>query len=346
MAQMHAAFQEDALFQLAAVKSRRVQALCQRFQSVRPRKLWLGAHLKNIGFAPDGLATEHLPSDFFRAEDATTRQQKVDSLEDCIVLLNNNDIGKGEGVAQFPDFVERCPHTVFLIWDLDNHHWLQLSPMLAAFADLYIPTHSENLYFLSRYNWNIAGPVACGTIQWTREFLTHSLPQMLQAERSDQPLGMHFYYPQFPFRNRSVVTLRQHFARVDFSSAEFHQRSEAERFAEWCAHQSHWVIPVLNDVPIRIFDALSTGGIPIVPASLRYLFSVGQIPRDWIVFYDPEELLRPESVARRASAAFMEGGAQGIVARHRYALENHHGENSLARILAFAVDRFGLRLGA
>jgi hypothetical protein len=345
LSQMHGGFQEDSLFQLAAVKGRRTESLLARFGGTTGCRLVLGARLASIGFSLPGARVDSLPAHFFQSDSAALRAEASPALEGSVVVVNNNDVGDGEGLSMFGEWVERCPHTLFLVWDWDNHHWLGLSQALAAHADMYFPTHNENMYFLSRLNWNIAGPVPCGTIQWTRDYLTRGLPYMLQAQRSAEPLGMHFHYAQFPFRNQSVVTLRQHFSGVGFSNPEFHRRTEEERFQEWCDHKSHWIIPVLNDVPIRIFDALSTGGIPIVPASLRYLWPVSCIPQEWIVFYEPQELLNPARVAERANVAFDRGGPQGIVARHRFALENHHGENSLGNLLAMAANRFGFQFG-
>lgn len=78
--------------------------------------------------------------------------------------------------------------------------------------------------------------------------------------------------------NRVISTLSRAFSSIGFSIESFHGRSKEDRLQEWCSHKRHWIMPVLNDVPIRIFDALLTGGSPTVPESMRSLPSVNKIP--------------------------------------------------------------------
>ena len=110
---------------------------------------------------------------------------------------------------------------------------------------------------------------------------------------------------------------------------------------DWTAHKSHWINPVLNNVPIRLFDALVTGGIPIVPYSLRSLPPVSKIPRDQIVFYGPEDIISPDSVAREAVELFDQQGKKGVATRHLYALNEHHAAVRLAEVLRHAGECIG-----
>jgi hypothetical protein len=333
--------QADALFRLAASKSQRLEALKAQFRGRRVERLFLGARLQSMGFRWPGVEVSHLPRDFFRAETASERQRKQAMFDGAIVLLNNNDLAIGEAATHFADYFEKCANTVFLAWDWDNHHWMSSSLFLAVHSDLYFPAHNENMYLLSRLNWLLCGPVPCGTIQWSQDFLARHLPLMLQSERRDQPLGMHVFYPKFAFRNQVVVTLRQHYDTIGFSSAAFHNRSDDDRLREWCSHKAHWIIPVLNDVPIRIFDALVTGGIPIVPESLRFLAPVNAVARDHIVFYGPGDVLDPRPLVARANALFDAGGANGVADRHRLALTLHHGSSRMANMLRCAEESLG-----
>jgi hypothetical protein len=333
--------QIESFFRLARLKSQRIQALLTKFTKREISKLYIGGRLASMDFKLPGVEVSYLPGNFFLTEGGLERQQKQALLDGSVVLLNNNDVAFGNGALHYADFYNNCQNTIFLIWDWDNHHWMDSSLFLAVHSDLYFPAHNENMYLLSRLNWLIAGPVPCGTIQWSRPYLAQSLALILQIVRKDEPLGMHVFYPQFNFRNQTVVTLKQYYETIGFSNAAFHNRSAEDRLNEWCAHKSHWIIPVLNDVPLRIFDALVTGGIPIVPESLRFLTPVCSIPRNHIVFYGPDDILEPRVVVARANALFDTGGAEGLAARHRLGLERHHGDARIETILRMAKEKLG-----
>lgn len=257
--------------------------------------------------------------------------------------MNNNDVAQS-GMQHYAEVYSTCNKTIFVAWDFDNHHWLELSTFLAAHSDLYLPAHHENLYLLSRYNWLTAGPVYASTIQWSRKFLTDHLAEMLTAERSDAPLGKHIHYPAFRFRAQVISTLNQYYPSIGFSDSTFHDRTTEDRLNEWYSHKSHWIVPVLNDVPIRIFDALVTGGIPIVPESLCFLPPVNEISRDHILFYGPQDIIDPRKIVAKATKLFDAGGVDKMVERHVYALNHHHSSTKILQILKYVNEAFALDL--
>jgi hypothetical protein len=237
----------------------------------------------------------------------------------------------------------RCEKTLFVAWDWDNHHWLENSAFVAAHSDMYCPAHHENLYLLSRYNWLISGPVYCASIQWARSFLCERLPEMIAVVRSNDPLGKHVPYGMFSFRNLVLSTLNGHYPSIGFSDQSFHGRGPVDRLQEWCRHKLHWIAPVLNDVAIRIFDALITGGIPIVPASMKMLPLIREIPEEHILFFEPTDIVSPKALVERGLARFDAGGADKLVERHRYALDHHHGDTRMATMFGFLAREFTLR---
>jgi len=330
--------QKDSFFQLALLKNLRLEALKKQFKISRPTNLWLGPRLSVFKFKAPDLSTSVLSSDFFHLTGSTSLVSKIQQLENSIVIVSNNDIASQESRNIYSELVSNCSSTLFIAWDWDNHHWLDLSTFLAAHSDIYAPSHHENLYLLSRYNWHTIGPIYCTTEQWSREFLTNQLEQFLSVERSDAPLGMHIPHPTFSFRMQIIKTLNSFYPSVGFSTAAFHNRSPEDRLKEWCSHKSHWIAPVLNDVPIRLFDALMTGGIPIVPISMQFLPPVNKIPREHIVFYSANDIVNPTDVVNRAIKLFDSFGKDGIATRHRFALEHHHGDVSIQSILAFANE--------
>jgi hypothetical protein len=330
--------QQDSLFQLALLKNIRLETLKKNFKKCSPTNLWLGPRLSVFEFNSPDLISNVLSSDFFLLSNSTPLELKINQLENSIVIISNNDIATQESREIYSDLITHCDTTCFVTWDWDNHHWLDLSIFLAAHSDIYAPSHHENLYLLSRYNWHTIGPIYCGTEQWSREFLTNQLEQLLSTNRSDAPLGMHIPHPTFSFRMQIVKTLNAFYPSIGFSAASFHNRSPEDRLKEWFSHKSHWIAPVLNDVPIRLFDALITGGIPIVPISMQFMPPVYKIPREYIVFYSVNDIVNPHNVVQRAKDLFDHCSKDGIVARHRYALDNHHGDTAIRSILTMTNE--------
>ncbi|MCX7178627.1 MAG: hypothetical protein NTX56_07600 [Proteobacteria bacterium] len=141
-----------------------------------------------------------------------------------------------------------------------------------------------------------------------------------------------------------ISTLSQHYPSIGFSSHAFHVRTAEDRLKEWCSHKTHWIAPVLNDVPIRIFDALATGGIPIVPESLRFLSPVNAILRDSVAFYSATDIVQPQACVERANKLFDDGGRDGIMARHKLALQKYHGDTSVRQMLNYAAEVLGIQV--
>ena len=336
--------QDEFYFQLALHKKNRIDLLREHFSHTKVRKIIISGNLRSIGFKLEGYDIVYLEHFFFSTSDGQTLDQKIALLEDSIVLVNNNDIAREGGMSTYAEIYSRCNTTIFAGWDWDNHHWMELSTFLAAHSDMYIPAHNENLYLLTRFNWLTAGPVHIGTVQWSKKYLSDHLPDMLSIERSDSPLGKHNPYDAFRFRMQAIITLNQHYQTIGFNDGSFHSRTDNERLREWASHKSHWVVPVLNDVPIRIFDALITGGIPIVPESLRYLPPVCNIKREYILFYSALDILMPEKIVAAANELFDNGGLEKMVERHVYALKRHHGTHAIRTIFDYIYEHFSIKL--
>ena len=327
--------QDESFFHLAVAKDARIATLKEYFSRNGLRKVYLCAHLSGYKYELDGIEVEILEENFFQESDPVRCKAKKTLLDGCVVIINSSVMLPAEVAVAYVQLFEYCTATCFIAWDHDNHHLLSRAVMQAAYSDIYVPAHHENLYLLSRYNWLITAPVYAASFQWPRKFLTEHLPEMLMAERSDAPLGMHFYYPPFTFRNQVIISLNQHYSSIGFLNNPYHSRRLEDRLKEWCSHKSHWITPVLSDVPTRLFDALSTGGVPIVPSSHRFLPPLHSIPCGHVVFYSPADILNPKPVVERANKLFDEGGRDGIATRHRLALQ--YGD-AVRQMLSFAAE--------
>jgi hypothetical protein len=330
--------QSDAFFHLNVLKRSRISSVSAALRHGARRKLFLANHLSGFDFRSSELEVDYLEADFFSPLDESAFKARIERIKGGFVILNNNDINSYEKRAGYSRLYEACIDTLFVVWDWDNHHWLEQSTFLATYSDLYVPAHDENLYLLTRFNWITSGPVYCASLQWSKNFLSSRLDQMLKVGRSNSPLGMHVKYEKFAFRNQVVATVRENYPSVGFSDTSYHSVTPESRLVEWCSHKLHWIAPVLNDVPIRIFDSLITGGIPIVPESLRFRFPLRELPLAYVGFYSPIDIVEPGGLVADLVRKFDEQGEAGIIGRHQYAMSHHHAAGAIEKILDYILN--------
>jgi len=246
-----------------------------------------------------------------------------------VLLLTNNDIGSG--LPAYIDLYNKSPDSLFIIWDWDSQHWTYMSSMLGLHSDFYISGGSENTFFLSHFNPNVLGPVFGGAYQWSREFIVQHMDVVL-APRSDEPLGVHYLYEKYPRRNRAIATVMQTFPSVRFGNNDYKSRTDLENFTEWCSHKTHWVMPVLGGLPLRAYNALVTGGVPVLPAYLKNFPEVsilGDIP----LYYEVADLIDPQAIQQAALDKFNAYGRDGLLQRVLDGLNHYHIDSRLEHIL-------------
>lgn len=336
-----AAVQHAGFFTLALEKERRRKRLQARFGGQPMQRVLMSYGLRHLLAHTPGLSVEALPADYFSVEDDEALAHKAAHLAGAVVISENNDAGFH--AAGFARLTERCGETIFAVWDQDNHHWLQNSANLAAHCDVYVPAHADNLYPLSRFNSAAGSPVPCAVIQWPRRFIEDNVGLLLSQPRSDEPLGRHAMYGPFTYRNQVIATLTKAIPSVCFvDGRQFRGRTPEDRLIEWASHKAHWIVPTLNDIPQRLFDALATGGIPVVPESLRNAAPISALDPEHIVFYGPGDIVDPTRVVAEALGKFDRHGAGGVVARHRCGVEQHHGDQRAAQILQRVAHEYGM----
>jgi hypothetical protein len=330
-------FQHEGFFHLAIAQERRRQVLRARLSTEFSGRVFMTR--KTLG-----RAEVVLPGiDVRYVEDGALGELQADgAFEDSILIANNNDVVQNGALDTYLNLFQNSPHTIFVAWDFDNHHWYPMSTFLAAHSDMYFPAHPDYFSLLSRYNRCIAGPVSCGVIQWSRSYLAENFDKIIFASRSDKPLGAHILYEKFRFRSQTISTLGGHFpTTVGFRTAAFHQTSAADRLKEWCGHKAHWTIPVLNDISMRLFDALTTGGVPIVPDTQKYHPTVAALA-EHIVFFRATDLVSPQSVVDAANQKFDAGGVGKIIERNRLGQTQHHVSSRIETILKNVFDEFSI----
>ena len=249
-----------------------------------------------------------------------------------IVVLNNNDCHYGTSLDAYIEVYLKNKDVQFIVWDYDNHHWFTLSLDLALYSDSYAPAHHENYALLSMLSGRRLDVVPCGVSQFTHDFIEQNLEFLSSNDRKQEPLGKHVLYGH-ELRNFVINKVAADLPSVGFTEGSYRDRTQEERLHEWASYTASFVSPVFGDVPIRIFDSLITGGIPIVPFYIdRYLEKLG-IDRDWYVVYQFEDILEPKFLAEEANKKFAIGGADGVKSRILWTLKNHHLTSSLDSLI-------------
>jgi hypothetical protein len=129
-----------------------------------------------------------------------------------------------------------------------------------------------------------------------------------------------------------IATLSSHSPDTLIRTDEFHGLPAESRWLEWVSHKVHWIVPVQDDLPIRFFDALITGGIPLIPATLLdFVKSLGFAEHCDV--YTPIDILKPDQLVSRVLKRFEREGPTGILRRYIAALESAHLESILSCIV-------------
>jgi hypothetical protein len=229
----------------------------------------------------------------------------------CIYILLNNDIGNL--LEKYKQLYKSRPCSLFIIWDWDSQHWVEMSCNLAVYCDFYIPVSSENTYTISHFNPFILGPIFVGVNQWSRQFISENFGSLL-LDRLNEPSDPHVFYEAYPRRNRAIATLNQKFSGVSFSDNSYKLTSDIENLNAWSRHKAHWIVPVLSGMPIRVFNCLCTGGIPIVPSFYKVMYESTDLPQD-VFYYDVLDLIEPNKLQQIANNYFDRHGTAGLIQR-------------------------------
>lgn len=250
-----------------------------------------------------------------------------------VAILTNNNISSAHRERLWVALTS-LPSTVFIGHDFDNHHWTLMSLFTALLSDVYCPAHWGDYSLTSRFNGQVSPNIPCGSLQWSSQFIRDHVDLIFNTPRVDDPLGAHIFYPTHRYRNQVVATLSKSWPNIRFTTQEFHARSMQSKFEEWVRHKLHFIIPVRNDLPIRFFDSLLTGGIPIVPTPLvGYLDQLG-IPGDLYITYSESDVLDATHLVARGVEKFNAEGLSGITQRHNYSRDRFSVDATIAALAA------------
>ena len=279
-------------------------------------------------------------SELINSSSETALLKKLDR---ALITMTSNIFAE-IGIQKLSSLYEKLPQSIFVVHDYDNHHWFENNLQAAIFSDIYIPSHQDEFLIASRVNPNIVGGIPCGSNQWGKSFILERANSLCITPRSNNPLGKYYFYEKFIHRNKAISTLSQVYPTINIVTTDFHSLTEEEKWQEWSGHKLHWIIPVLNDLPIRFFDALITGGIPLIPGGLRpYIQALG-IPENFYIEYGPIDLIEPKEFIDKAFEEFDRLGSDGIKKRHQFGMENFHIDVILEKIIMASFKMYGVKV--
>jgi hypothetical protein len=326
---------QDSFFRFNYLKLQRRMNLIKLNQAKEFNKIILSHMFKEIN--GDGLFL-NLPSNFFKNEEDFN--EKLNFIKNSIVIVNNNDVHVNGDVSLFEKFIDNSPLTIFCAWDFDNHHWLSLSCKLASLVDFYTPSHLENIFILAKFNPTATFVTFCATIQWSTKFLNQNKETMLKLTRSNDLLGKHIFYSKFKYRSSVIKTISLSHPHVNFSNVNFHSLTQYDKLKEWMSYKAHLIVPVLNDIPIRVFDAWNTGGIPILPVSIKGYLNHLNINDNDICYYNENDILNFTKKLTECIFKFNESGIDGIKRRIEFGVNYHHAETRIKEIIKYCKNFF------
>jgi len=267
------------------------------------------------------------------------RSEVLPDLNGAIVVLNNADIDSDSRMEAYSRLYNDHPNTIFIGWDTDNHHTLQVSMAMATLVDFYVQTQMENIYDLSRFN-PIHAFVPTGLVAISRKNALRLFSEMLVAERSDETQGYFGLHQPFHWRNQVVSTLARAHPNLGFFNENRGPYSVDDYPRVLIKNKLHWIVPTLNDVSARVHDIFVTGGIPLVPHSLKFHPALAGVSASDIVFYTLNDIIDSRNCIKEGLEKFNSEGAVGMRRRFKQSMANHADIN-LARILGLASEHFG-----
>lgn len=238
-----------------------------------------------------------------------------------------------EGLEHILPFVERNERAgVTSVWLWDNHHAFADSLKLSALFDLVVPIHENKVNYLKSVNGLVTSAIPAACYQWSIPEAERFFYQFLDCERSDALYGGFGSYEQ---SSRNIL-IRECISKIPNNklflqdpgcpNPYFALGGIEAQFKDWSNHKVSLSASINTDIPIRIFDALVAGQIPLVASNLNgfdfFISPEAQLTLPLIRFHRPhvEEVERAYS---KALALFHRAGRRGMIERHKYAIENH-----------------------
>jgi len=238
------------------------------------------------------------------------------------------------------------------VWFWDNHHHHGANLRVAALADVVFVSHWHERQYLNLPTALPGVHVPAYSNQWSAGAIARHYPAGLPAERQDALFGGFGRYGWAGERNRFIEAVSaacpEHHLTLGKIGAYF-SASAAERLGDWVQHKVHLVVPINRDVSTRVFEALMTGQIPLLPDDVPDLDLVIEpqmqavLP---ILRYKAGDVESAMAGWRQGIALFNRDGAAGVRRRHEFARDRHSLAARLGDFAGFLRSPGPFKLGS
>jgi len=149
-------------------------------------------------------------------------------------------------------------------------------------------------------------------------------------------------YEEFPLRNEIISSLINKSLTWDiklnnlYDMDNYQYKTPTERIVEWTSYKSSLIVSTQDDIPIRFFDAMLTGSIPVVHVILKdQIESLEGIQpiKNHICWFTEFDLIDFQVTITRATKIFEVEGLAGIKDRFNWAIKYHTRESVIKKIV-------------
>ena len=252
--------------------------------------------------------------------------------ETDIAIVNANYVATPELQKQWKQLLKPVKGPLGVIWNYDNHHSFTGNIVKGSIFDVFVPAHTNYTDYLMTAKCLLVSPTPCGLAQWTPDFVREGFEKFGNQERSNKLDGgftLHNY--RGAYREKFIEELSQALPNSDVRGVRFGEKGywrndPMENVKTWMSYKSSVSISINNDIPIRVFDALAVGQIPLVPSWLSGFDSIipqSEQKRLPVVRYYENSAAEVARAHRQAIELFDKDGYEGALRRHNYCLEHH-----------------------
>ncbi|MCW2249543.1 hypothetical protein M2352_005226 [Azospirillum fermentarium] len=275
-----------------------------------------------------------------KAEDLEKETELYD-----IFFTTSNYVLTQNNLSSAVNYTINCgKNGISCIWLWDHHHMFGTSLSISSYFDIVFPIHETSVDYLKTINTHVMNSLPAATYQFGS---IHEMEEMYikfgARQRSDSLYGG---FREYPDMSRNFI-LRECIEKITennlylrpqniINDKYYNLPTTEDRFAEWVNHKVSLSVSINTDIPIRIFDALSAGQIPLVCSNINgldHIISVEdqlRLPVIRFNYYDINEIRRAYEIALKQ---FDQGGREGAYKRHLYAMRNHTMVNRIARMI-------------
>ncbi len=218
---------------------------------------------------------------------------------------------------------------LYAAWFWDNHHHHGVNLRVAMLADVVFVSHWHERQYLNLPIALAGAHIPAYSNQWSAGAIARYYPAGLPAERQDGLFGGFGRYPWAAERNCFIEAVSAACPEHNLTLGkigDYFSVSAAERLKAWAQHKVHLVVPINRDVSTRVFEALMTGQIPLVPDDVPDLDLVidpqmqAALP---ILRYKAGDVESAKAGWQQGVALFDGDGAAGVRRRHEFARDRH-----------------------